>query len=92
MTSTPFPFSSMPTPPTSFFTTSSLNWRSFATSTLGSAVMPRWPAPRRSSTRFAAAMSAFEGMQPQLRQTPPSASLSTSAVFFPSWARRMAAT
>ncbi len=92
-TSTPFPFSSVPTPPTSFFTTAFLNSRSFATSTLGgSARMPRSPAPRISSTRFAAAMSALEGMHPQLRQTPPSASFSTSAVFLPSCASRIAAT
>ena len=37
-------------------------------------------------------MSALEGMQPQFRQTPPSDSFSTSAVFLPSWASRMAAT
>ncbi len=92
-TSTPLPFSSIPTPPTSFFTTSFLNWRSLARSTLGASTrMPRSAAPRISSTRFAAAMRAFDGMQPQLRQTPPSAPFSTSAVFFPSCASRMAAT
>ncbi len=35
---------------------------------------------------------AFDGMHPQFRHTPPSASFSTSAAFFPSWASRMAAT
>ena len=92
-TSTPFPFSSRPTPPTIFFMTASLNSRSFAMSTLGASTrMPRSAAPRMSSTRFAAAMSAFDGMQPQLRQTPPSDSFSTSATFLPSCASRMAAT
>ena len=37
-------------------------------------------------------MSAFDGMHPQFRQTPPSDSFSTSAVFLPSCASRMAAT
>ncbi len=93
ITSTPLPFSSEPTPPTSFFTTPSLKARSLATSTLGSETrMPRSAAPRISSTRLPTAMKALEGMHPQFRQTPPSESLSTSAVLLPSWASRMAAT
>ncbi len=36
--------------------------------------------------------SALVGMQPQLRQMPPMFSRSTTAVFMPSWAARMAAT
>jgi hypothetical protein len=36
--------------------------------------------------------SALVGMQPQLRQIPPSASRSTSAVLSPSWRARIAAT
>ncbi len=37
--------------------------------------------------------SAFEGMQPTFRQVPPRASRpSTTAVFRPSWAQRMAQT
>ncbi len=92
-TSTPLPFSSWPTPPTSFFTTPSLKARSLATSTVGSpARIPRPAAARMSSTRFPAAMKALDGIHPQFRQTPPSDSLSTSAVFFPSCASRMAAT
>ncbi len=37
-------------------------------------------------------MSAFEGMQPTLRQTPPQYFFSTTATFFPSWEARIAAT
>ncbi len=71
----------------------SLNSRSFAMSTrVDSVRIPRSAAPRMSSTRFAAAMSAFDGMHPQFRQTPPSDSFSTSAVRLPSCASRMAAT
>ena len=40
---------------------------------------------------FAAWMSAFDGMQPTFRQTPP-LSFSTTSAFFLSWPSRMAAT
>ena len=36
--------------------------------------------------------SALVGMQPQFRQMPPRCSRSTTAVFMPSWAARIAAT
>ena len=36
--------------------------------------------------------SAFDGMQPTLRQTPPQYFSSTTAAVLPSWAARMAAT
>ena len=93
ITSTPFPFSSRLMPPFIFLMTPSLNSRSFAMSTFGSpARIPRSAAFRISSTRFAAAMSAFDGMHPQLMHTPPSGFGSTSAAFLPSSPSRMAAT
>jgi hypothetical protein len=47
---------------------------------------------RRFSTSSAPVSSAFEGMQPQLRQTPPGRSSSITATRRPSCAARMAAT
>ncbi|MFO0626186.1 MAG: hypothetical protein U0325_11270 [Polyangiales bacterium] len=47
---------------------------------------------RARSAKFAAAMSAFDGMQPQLRHTPPQDSFSITRVFCLSCARRMPAT
>ena len=41
---------------------------------------------------FGVRSSALEGMQPTLRQTPPQYFSSTTAMFRPSWAARMAAT
>src|SRR3954452_14564797 len=50
----------------------------------------RWPDSSNSSE---ACSSAFEGMQPTLRQVPPKVfSFSTTATFRPSWAARMAQT
>jgi hypothetical protein len=48
----------------------------------------RWNSSRTSAERS----SALVGMQPQLRQMPPSSARSTHAVLRPSWAARMAAT
>ena len=49
-----------------------------------------WPASSNSSE---ACSSAFDGMQPMFRQVPPKvARFSTTAVFRPSWAARMAQT
>jgi hypothetical protein len=42
------------------------------------------------SYRWAAEISALEGMQPQLRHTPPGDSFSMQSVFCLSWARRIA--
>ena len=61
----PFPFSSIPTPLTSFFTTAFLNSRSFATSTFGSAVIPR-------IARAAQVLHQVRGRDERLRRdTPP---------------------
>ncbi len=56
-------------------------------------VTPMVAAPWRAfSTKLAAAMSAFDGMQPQLRHTPPRLSFSMTSVLSLSCAQRIPAT
>jgi hypothetical protein len=57
-----------------------------AKSTLGSAVIPRREALRASWAAWAAAISALEGTQPVLRQSPPISPFSKSTTRRPSWA------
>jgi len=92
-TSTLWLLSRIPTPPVSLATTLCFHSTSFARSSLTSvAVMPMaLAAPIRCSSEPAAIM-AFEGMQPTLRQQPPRNSFSTTVTCCPSWARRMAQT
>ena len=82
------------TPSTLPFTPSSLKAIICFRSSLGLTSIPMppsaWPA---SSKRSDACSSAFEGMQPTLRQVPPCvARFSTTATFMPSWLARIAHT
>ena len=54
--------------------------------------MPNSAASSISLTMSATRSTAFAGMQASLRQRPPISSFSTTAVFMPSWAARIAAT
>src|SRR5262245_45579836 len=73
--------------------TSRLRWMTRPKSArMLSATMPRAAAVCSSANRAASARIAFDGMHPQLPQTPPGLSRSTTAVRSPSWAARIAAT
>ena len=92
-TSAPLLFTSPFTPLVSFLTMPSFHSCILETSTFRpSTSMPMWAALRTLWTRPEAAISALDGMQPQLRQTPPQYSFSTQRVLIPSWPSRMAAT
>ena len=80
-------------PPVSFLTTLSFQPRRPSTSTSGFAnFTPKWPISSASEMTLAACSSAFDGMQPTLRQTPPSVgSRSISTTFLPRSAARNAA-
>ena len=86
------------TPVFSLSTTVSFQATTAAMSTCGGlARLTPWRPPgsaaRRSvSTSEATWISALDGMQPRIRQVPPSRSPSTSTVSSPSWPARMAAT
>ena len=77
----------------SFLTTLSFQPRRPSTSTFGLAnFTPKWPISSASEMTLAACSSAFDGMQPTLRQTPPSdGSFSISTTFLPRSAARKAA-
>ncbi len=81
------------TPPLSLPTTLFFQTRSFSISTRASPKeTPCADSARASSIRLATCSSAFEGMQPTLRQTPPSALYrSTRITFWPRSAARKAA-
>jgi hypothetical protein len=90
--STPLPFSSVRTPPVSLLTTPPFQVCIFFMSSVGLAtVMPMsstWPS---FSNVLAAWITAFDGMQPTLRQTPPMYSRSMMQVLTFSWPSRIAA-
>ena len=70
-----------PTPLVSLSTTPCLNARSLSTSIFGSAkVTPHALAWRASSITLATCSSAFDGMQPRYRQTPPGFFSSSTSV------------
>jgi hypothetical protein len=92
-TSTLWLLSRIPTPPVSFETTPCFHSTRRATSSLTSlTLMPIALASAILCSSEPAAISAFEGMQPTLRQVPPRNSFSTTVTCWPSWARRMAQT
>ena len=87
------PFASPESPPVSFLTTLSFQPRSPSISTSGFAnFTPKCPISSASEITFAACSSAFDGMQPTFRQTPPSfGSRSISTTLSPRSAARNAA-
>jgi hypothetical protein len=95
-TCTPALRSSVPTPPVSLATTPSFHFWVWSSAMVGCCT--RMPSGEPLANFFvlpnssAAWISAFEGMQPMLRQVPPRRSPSTSTVAMPSWPARMAAT
>ena len=93
MSSVPLALSSVATPVVSFFTTVSFHLIVCAQSICGGAVslMPMSSEWLSLSNILAAWMTAFEGMQPTFRQTPPVAPFSMTMVFTPSCPRRMPA-
>ena len=90
--STPLALKSVFTPLTFALTTSVLNFATASRSTSAFATF-RPIAPACSMWRITSPTwsSALVGMQPQLRQTPPTSSRSMQTTFLPSCARRMAA-
>ena len=93
MYSTLFFFRRKATPLVSFSTTCRL--RSIALPKSGwisLTVIPKSAALLNKLRTSAFLSNALLGMQPQLRQTPPTSSFSTNAVFRPSWPARIAAT
>ncbi len=83
MTSTLLPLSSVRTPPVSLPTTPPFHACSFVMSIVGfcAIAMPSSSACDILSNIFAAWMTAFDGMQPTLRHTPPMYSRSITSVF-----------
>ena len=87
------PLASPESPPVSFLTTLSFQPRSPSMSTSGFAnFTPKCPISSASEITLAACSSAFDGMQPTFRQTPPSVgSRSISTTLSPRSAARNAA-
>ncbi len=90
-------FSNAVTPPFSLSTTVSFQATVWPMSSLGAALseMPSFEpcaASAMPSNFDATWISAFDGMQPRIRQVPPSRSASTNTVSIPSWPARIAAT
>jgi hypothetical protein len=93
ISSIPFFLNSPDTPPVSVLITFSQRALTAAKSISGSATLiPNSFAPRTSLSTSATRSTAFAGMQAEFRQRPPTRSFSTTAVFIPSWAARIAAT
>ncbi len=98
---TPFFLNSPPMPPVNWRTMPSLRATMAAGSIVTSPTVMPWAARPCRARWYCSddSSSAFDGIQPTLRQVPPSAGLpslptqrSTQAVLSPSWAARMAAT
>ena len=93
MASIPFLSNSIDTPDVSVLITLSRCLAApFQSNEVPSTLIPKFFACETSSITSATRRIALAGMQASLRQRPPTFSFSTTAVFMPSWAARIAPT